>query len=207
MTCQRFLLAFTAFSLAFLSSIPRVQAVIASPSVIASQYSLATSTSIPFPAATASNADTQTFLVADWSLSKGRIQNGADEIAFVDNPFPDASATTGSNSSGPVFQVTYPASSFSQTGITQLYSLFNASNTLQSMMISYEVAFDANFDWVKGGKLPGLRGGPNATGCSGGNEPTGTDCFSARIMWRKNGVGEGAYSTTAVRIDCFECLF
>lgn len=59
------------------------------------------------------------------------------------------------------------------------------------MLLSYELAFDAGFDWVKGGKLPGLRGGPNPDGCSGGNEPNGTDCFSTRLMWRQNGAGEG----------------
>lgn len=54
-----------------------------------------------------------------------------------------------------------------------------------------QVAFDPTFDWVKGGKLPGLYGAaPNATAiCTGGNhEP---DCFSARLMWRNRGIGEG----------------
>jgi len=42
-----------------------------------------------------------------------------------------------------------------------------------------------------GGKLPGLRGGPDRRGCSGGNETDGTGCFSTRIMWRTEGAGEG----------------
>jgi hypothetical protein len=58
------------------------------------------------------------------------------------------------------------------------------------MMVTYEVAFAAGFVWEKGGKLPGLRGGPSATGCSGGNQPDGSDCFSTRIMWRAGGDGE-----------------
>jgi hypothetical protein len=58
------------------------------------------------------------------------------------------------------------------------------------MMLSYELAFDEDFPWVKGGKLPGLRGGPDFVGCSGGNEPNGTDCFSTRLMWRTDGAGE-----------------
>ncbi|KAJ3500580.1 hypothetical protein NLJ89_g9732 [Agrocybe chaxingu] len=58
------------------------------------------------------------------------------------------------------------------------------------MMVSYEVAFDSGFDWVKGGKLPGIRGGLNSTGCSGGNKADGLDCFSSRLMWRKSGTGE-----------------
>ena len=45
--------------------------------------------------------------------------------------------------------------------------------------------------WVQGGKLPGLRGGPDRFGCSGGNETAGTGCFSTRVMWRTSGAGEG----------------
>lgn len=45
-----------------------------------------------------------------------------------------------------------------------------------------------------GGKLPGLRGGPDRFGCSGGNQTDGTGCFSTRLMWRQNGAGEGKLS-------------
>jgi len=45
-----------------------------------------------------------------------------------------------------------------------------------------------------GGKLPGLRGGPDRTGCSGGNETDGTGCFSTRVMWRADGAGEGEWN-------------
>jgi len=68
------------------------------------------------------------------------------------------------------------------------------------MMLSYEIAFDSNFDWVKGGKLPGLRGGLNSTGCSGGNQADGLSCFSSRLMWRTNGQGEGL-STITLQFD------
>lgn len=75
-----------------------------------------------------------------------------------------------------------------------MYALWNASgDAWESMMVSYEVAFDEGFDWVKGGKLPGLRGG-SANGCSGGSQADGSDCFSTRIMWRTDGEGEGAFS-------------
>jgi hypothetical protein len=45
--------------------------------------------------------------------------------------------------------------------------------------------------WNQGGKLPGLRGGPDTHGCSGGNQTDGTGCFSTRLMWRTSGAGEG----------------
>ncbi|KAI0305605.1 hypothetical protein B0F90DRAFT_1808822 [Multifurca ochricompacta] len=160
---------------------------------VASQYSLSTSTTIPFPTATLDNPNTQTFVTSNWGLSKGRIQNGASNLAFVADPFPKAPAPGSSSASGPVLQVQYPAGSFQDNNVggTQMYALWNSSSSpFQSMMVSYEVAFDTGFDWVKGGKLPGLRGGPDPNNCSGGNQANGTNCFSSRLMWRKNGAGE-----------------
>jgi len=49
---------------------------------------------------------------------------------------------------------------------------------------SYYVRFDPGFDFVKGGKLPGLAGGAANTG---GRKPTGTDGWSARMMWLARG--------------------
>ncbi|KAJ7462323.1 polysaccharide lyase family 14 protein [Mycena galericulata] len=164
------------------------------PQSLAAQFSLTTSTTLPFPTATQSSNDAQSVLLSGWGLSKGRIQDGGDDLSFVDDPFPNSPAPgSTSSSTGPVLQVTYPAGSFSNnTGGAQFINLWNTTQSggFQSMLLSYEVAFDAGFDWVKGGKLPGLRGGSNATGCSGGEESNGIDCFSARIMWRTNGEGE-----------------
>jgi hypothetical protein len=56
-----------------------------------------------------------------------------------------------------------------------------------TMQLSYYVRFSDNFDFVKGGKLPGLFGGD---GNSGGTIPNGKDGFSTRFMWRRNGDGE-----------------
>jgi len=72
----------------------------------------------------------------------------------------------------------------------QFLSLFNGSEPFQSMLLEYEFAFDAGFNWTKGGRLPGLRGGKHANGCFGGSLPNGTDCFSVKLDWRPQGVGE-----------------
>jgi len=159
---------------------------------------------MPYPSATMSTTDTQALLVSQWSLGKGRIQDGPDNLAFVNDPFPNkppnvAQGTTSPTS--PVLQVTYAAGSYSHdTGGAQLYTLWNTTDgsSFDTMMVTYELAFDAGFDWVKGGKLPGLRGGLNSTGCSGGNQADGQDCFSSRIMWRTGGAAEVyAYIPTA----------
>lgn len=49
---------------------------------------------------------------------------------------------------------------------------------------SYSVRFGPGFDFVLGGKLPGLAGGAQNTG---GHKPNGQDGWSARGMWFNNG--------------------
>lgn len=58
----------------------------------------------------------------------------------------------------------------------------------ESAELRYTVRFSKDFDWVKGGKLPGLCGGPDNV--SGGRPANGTNGFSARLMWRADGRGE-----------------
>jgi hypothetical protein len=161
---------------------------------LASAFSLSTSTSLPFPSATLDASGADSFLASSWGLNRGRVQEGADRLAFVADPFASSSNTSNTPApTSPVLRVTYPAGSFSNdTGGSQFYAQWNASgDPFLSAVVSYEVAFDQDFDWVKGGKLPGLRGGPQATRCSGGNQPNASDqCFSARLMWRPDGAGE-----------------
>ncbi|HYQ56867.1 MAG TPA: hypothetical protein VEP89_05910 [Draconibacterium sp.] len=51
-------------------------------------------------------------------------------------------------------------------------------------IFSYKIKFDEDFDFVKGGKLPGLAGG---TANTGGKIPTGYDGWSARLMFWEDG--------------------
>ncbi|BAY20906.1 hypothetical protein NIES2100_06500 [Calothrix sp. NIES-2100] len=94
-----------------------------------------------------------------------------------------------------VLRVRYPAGSASPTvsrknhlplGGAQFSANFGISPK-NSLRLSYYLRFSENFDFVKGGKLPGLFGG---TANSGGDIPNGSDGFSTRFMWRKNGDGE-----------------
>ncbi|MEZ4382828.1 MAG: hypothetical protein R3A79_15950 [Nannocystaceae bacterium] len=52
------------------------------------------------------------------------------------------------------------------------------------LYVAYRVRFAPDFDFVLGGKLPGLVGGSAPTGCN-----NNTDGFSARSMWRAEGHG------------------
>lgn len=50
----------------------------------------------------------------------------------------------------------------------------------EELYCSYSVKFSKSFDFVLGGKLPGLTGG---RGNTGGDRPNGYDGWSARMMW------------------------
>ncbi|XP_041378355.1 uncharacterized protein LOC121390574 [Gigantopelta aegis] len=87
-----------------------------------------------------------------------------------------------------VLKVTYHKGSWSTHGHTTGFLQFDATpvQPLSAMTLSYDIYFAPNFDFVRGGKLPGLYGGSNH--CSGGRHSD--DCFSTRFMWRSHGDGE-----------------
>ncbi len=58
----------------------------------------------------------------------------------------------------------------------------------QSAELRYTLRFEPGFEFVKGGKLPGLCGGPKTI--TGGDKCTGYDGWSARLMWRRDGKGQ-----------------
>jgi len=164
---------------------------------LASAYSLFTPFVPSFPSSNLSSNATGSFIISKWGLSKGEIQHAPQDLSFVPDPFPTfqipSDTAAGKNaSSGPVLRVDYPAQGFSaDSSGAQFLSLFNGSQPFQTMLLTYDVAFDTNFNWMKGGKLPGIRGGKHANGCFGGNLPNGTDCFSVRLDWRPDGKGQG----------------
>jgi hypothetical protein len=51
--------------------------------------------------------------------------------------------------------------------------------------LEYKVRFAEDFDWVKGGKLPGLYAGH----VSAGTTPDGENGFGVRFMWKADGKG------------------
>lgn len=94
------------------------------------------------------------------------------------------------------FRVFYPAGSYDPESMKkkrQPYGGMNFKWLPQSLrgkqcaLIQYSVRFPVDFDFVKGGKLPGLYGG---IGNSGGKIPNGYDGFSVRLIWQKFGIGK-----------------
>lgn len=57
----------------------------------------------------------------------------------------------------------------------------------ESVYLSYWLKFEDGFQWMRGGKLPGLCGGSCP---SGGKLVTGSGGWSMRYMWRPGGSGE-----------------
>lgn len=92
-----------------------------------------------------------------------------------------------------VLRVQYP---FNELGLQNsgAYWRMFLPETFDKITLSYDVKFRKSFDWVLGGKLPGLAGGEKEDDpgkeVSGGHKPTGTNGWSVRVMWRENGAAE-----------------
>ncbi|WP_447556354.1 polysaccharide lyase [Vreelandella sp. EE22] len=100
-----------------------------------------------------------------------------------------ASQDTGLDEAG--LRVHYPAGSSSPgdepLGGAGFYSDPYSLEGAERACLSYKVRFPSGFDFVKGGKLPGLYGGDAP---SGGDSVDGEHGFSMRLMWREEGQGE-----------------
>jgi hypothetical protein len=95
-----------------------------------------------------------------------------------------------------VLEVTYPKGSASPTvhrdsqrkiGGFQAYMAPQDWQPSDEATLKYRVRFEPGFDFVKGGKLPGLYGGLVN---NGKDIPDGTNGWSTRLMWREGGQGE-----------------
>jgi hypothetical protein len=86
-------------------------------------------------------------------------------------------------------EVTYPKGSIDPATTTAPSGgagfLYPLATPLLTGCLAYEVGFEKGFDFVKGGKQPGLYGG---TAPSGGADTSMG--FSMRYMWRTGGAGE-----------------
>ncbi|MFB2893577.1 polysaccharide lyase [Aerosakkonemataceae cyanobacterium BLCC-F50] len=131
------------------------------------------------------NNFTNTNWMEEWGVKK-RASWGLKNIEVMENS--ESKITK-------YLRVRYPQESASPTvsrkdnapvGGAQFFANLNMQPR-DALRLSYYVRFSHNFDFVKGGKLPGLFGGTVNTG---GKIPDGTNGFSTRYMWRRNGDGE-----------------
>ncbi|MCP4523649.1 MAG: hypothetical protein GY828_05550 [Candidatus Gracilibacteria bacterium] len=107
--------------------------------------------------------------INDWNLESGRTY-GFENFSSLP---------------GDILRVFYPAGSYKPSikeNIGGAAFLKKLDETGTDMYFSYDVFLEEGFDFVKGGKLPGLCGGGCPTGGSGRD-----DGFSARMMWRTSG--------------------
>ena len=112
----------------------------------------------------------------DWNTPKRIMGVKSDRSNIVTDPF---------DSSRNVLEIKYPQGKVGQeedAGGAQWRLRFEES--FNKCTAEYQVMFPIGFDFVKGGKLPGLCGG---TSPAGGKKSDGSDGFSARIMWRERG--------------------
>ncbi len=94
-----------------------------------------------------------------------------------------------------VLRVHYPAGSSSSSYAREGHPIGGAefkvslpkTGSASSIFLSYWLRFDSSFQWVLGGKLPGVCGGRCPTG---GALVTGEGGWSVRTMWRPSGAGE-----------------
>jgi len=90
----------------------------------------------------------------------------------------------GRDGMGNALRMKYPAGEFGpNNSAIQIKAVLGKG--VDTAWASYRVKFEDGFDFVKGGKLPGLCGGECITG---GNNANGYNGWSARLMWRREGV-------------------
>ncbi len=84
---------------------------------------------------------------------------------------------------GKSLKIKYPANTFGPDDGGAQWNI-KLDQQFQELYCSYRVKFSPGFEFVKGGKLPGLAGGKGNTG---GHPSNGLDGWSARLMWKQDG--------------------
>jgi len=106
---------------------------------------------------------------SDWNITK--FIYGKDNVNLINNSY---------------IKVEYEAGSYANDGGFKFYSQPPFIFPSSSACFSYLVRFPNNFDFVRGGKLPGMWLGQ--IGANGGRNLD--DGFSSRFMWRDSGNAE-----------------
>lgn len=115
----------------------------------------------PIPSSSTATSSAVDYITQNWFKSSKSLY-GANDVSFVQDPF-------AANGTDNVVKVLYPAGSYAPvgtkndntgtTGGLEFYSVPDDGTYYNTALLSYDLAFDPGFDWVKGGKLPGIFGG------------------------------------------------
>ncbi|CAF3545024.1 unnamed protein product [Rotaria sp. Silwood1] len=124
------------------------------------------------------------FTLSNWLAywNQTRVSYGEENIEII------------KNNGTPFIRVHFPKGSWSpqateRAGLPQGGTQWKSNllhPELSDVTLTYSIRFPSQFNFVRGGKLPGLYGGK---GNSGDDTPNGEDGFSARYMWREKGRG------------------
>lgn len=182
------------------------------PSSRAKELGLTQTWSAPMNAT--KGGDIAQFMSENWGVMNHNFY-GKEDVSFTKDPVGGSSSSSNTTDDSGVMEVQYKAGSYAAKDDGAIGGCeFNAypfgeSASFDSALLSYQVAFDDGFDWVQGGKLPGIFGGMyiksiifidlfksmliiNLGGedekCSGGDKADGSNCFSLRLMWREEGM-------------------
>ncbi|OPY65288.1 MAG: hypothetical protein A4E63_03044 [Syntrophorhabdus sp. PtaU1.Bin050] len=126
----------------------------------------------------------KTDLSRDWNNPKWEngITQGLVSIVEVNDP-----------NRSRALKVLFPKGSYSNSSIPgKIQWVLDFAKGLNEVYFAYDIKFDSNFNFVKGGKLHGLAGGKRNTG---GKKPDGLDGWSSRVIWLSQGkLGQYVYN-------------
>ena len=96
-----------------------------------------------------------------------------------------------------------PSNRYFPRGGAGFYAKAKFPHSATRACLRYRVYFPKDFEFAKGGKLPGLYGGKAAFGCKNNSEYYG---FSARYMWRRDGRGTSYLYSPYKKDSCGELV-
>jgi hypothetical protein len=157
-------------------------------------FTIALATALPLAAvgmstgatAAASTKERSTLVFADFdSAGAGRATS-----SFADAG-DDSSIVDVGGYAGKVYRLKLDAGTIhgNPSGNHGVVAMVSLPRQVDNACIRYRIRFSENFDWSKGGKLPGLSGvapGVSPTYPAGGGNP-GDKGWSGRLMWGANG--------------------
>jgi len=120
--------------------------------------------------------------------AKEEFELGGNKVLWLDGFAQGRAEIVNADSGhGNALRVTYPKGCYGTVAphacAAQL-RLQLAQGLHDTLWLQYRVKFESDFEFMRGGKIPGLCGSECNTG---GKIPTGSDGWSARCMWREEG--------------------